>query len=72
MGSDFCSAPGAWTRGSFVFMSGIMDIVEIVEKRIERRVVVVLNGSECESTSDCSRACIFFGKVAEFKRSKLV
>jgi hypothetical protein len=53
-------------------MSGIMDIVEIVEKRIERRVVVVLNGSECESTSDCSRACIFFGKVAEFKRSKLV
>jgi len=24
------------------------------------------------ATSDCSHACIFFGKVAEFKRSKLV
>ena len=24
------------------------------------------------ATSDCSHACIFFGKEAEFKRSKLV
>jgi hypothetical protein len=27
---------------------------------------------ETLATSDCSRACIFFGKEAEFKRSKLV